>query len=61
MAGRVYGYQGYKDYQYETTPRKIEPEYEPEDDKTKLKKKSKALGSWYLEISKSLADLQQII
>lgn len=30
MASRVYGYQGFGDYQYDTTPRKLQPEYEPE-------------------------------
>lgn len=29
MANRVYGYQGYKGYQFETSPKKIQPEYEP--------------------------------
>ena len=29
MANRVYGYQGYRGYQYETSPKKIQPEYEP--------------------------------
>ena len=31
MANRVYGYQGYKGYQFETSPRKLQPEYEPEE------------------------------
>lgn len=30
MANRVYGYQGYKGYQFETSPKKLQPEYEPE-------------------------------
>lgn len=30
MANRVYGYQGYKGYQFETSPKKVQPEYEPE-------------------------------
>lgn len=29
MANRVYGYQGYKGYQFETSPKKLQPEYEP--------------------------------
>lgn len=37
MASRVYGYQGYKGYQYETSPKKIQPDYEPEDVKPKEK------------------------
>lgn len=38
MANRVYGYQGYKGYQYETSPKKLQPEYEPE--KVEPKKKT---------------------
>lgn len=38
MANREYGYQGYKGYQFETSPKKLQPEYEPE--KTKPKKKT---------------------
>ena len=30
MANRVYGYQGYNGYQFETSPKKVQPEYEPE-------------------------------
>lgn len=37
MANRVYGYQGYRGYQYETSPRKIQPEYEPTVENTKKK------------------------
>lgn len=37
MANRVYGYQGYKGYQFETSPKKLKPEYEPQD--SELKKK----------------------
>ena len=33
MANRVYGYQGYKGYQYETSPKKLQPEYEPNEQK----------------------------
>lgn len=40
MASRVYGYQGYRAYQYETTPKKIQPEYKPQEPKKELKKKS---------------------
>ena len=40
MANRVYGYQGYRGYQFETSPKKIQPEYEPiEDDTPKQAKK----------------------
>lgn len=40
MANRVYGYQGYKGYQFETSPKKIQPEYEPrkEEHKSKVNK-----------------------
>lgn len=38
MANRVYGYQGYRGYQYETSPRKIQPEYEPTTENTKKPK-----------------------
>lgn len=38
MASRVYGYQGYKGYQFETSPRKLQPEYEPEEEKKQVKK-----------------------
>lgn len=42
MANRVYGYQGYKGYQYETSPKKLQPEYEPDEQKKKqVQKKSK--------------------
>ena len=37
MANRVYGYQGYKGYQFETSPKKIQPEYEPTISKSKSK------------------------
>lgn len=40
MASRVYGYQGYKGYQYETSPKKIQPDYEPEKIKSKSNKKN---------------------
>lgn len=39
MANRVYGYQGYKGYQFETSPKKLQPEYEP-DKKTQVEKKA---------------------
>ena len=44
MANRVYGYQGYKGYQFETSPKKLQPEYETdsdefEDEKNKVQKK----------------------
>lgn len=38
MANRVYGYQGYRGYQYETSPRKIQPEYEPTVENTRKSK-----------------------
>ena len=38
MASRVYGYQGYKGYQFETSPRKLQPEYEPEQEQKRVKK-----------------------
>lgn len=38
MASRVYGYQGYKGYQFETSPRKLQPEYEPEEEQKQVKK-----------------------
>ena len=38
MANRVYGYQGYKGYQFETSPRKLQPEYEPEQEQKQVKK-----------------------
>lgn len=37
MANRVYGYQGYRGYQFETSPKKIQPEYEPTIEKNKKK------------------------
>jgi hypothetical protein len=37
MANRVYGYQGYRGYQYETSPKKIQPEYEPTVSESKKK------------------------
>lgn len=40
MANRVYGYQGYKGYQFETSPKKLQPEYEP-NRKQNIDKKSK--------------------
>ena len=43
MANRVYGYQGYKGYQYETSPKKLEPEYdEPTDVDLEVKPNKKA-------------------
>ena len=42
MANRVYGYQGYKGYQFETSPRKLQPEYEPEEVKH-IKKPEKVI------------------
>ncbi len=39
MASRVYGYQGYRDYQYDTTPRKIQPEYDLQEEKKQVKAK----------------------
>lgn len=38
MANRVYGYQGYKGYQFETSPRKLQPEYQPEQEQKQVKK-----------------------
>jgi len=35
MANRVYGYQGYRGYQFETSPKKIQPEYEPVEEESK--------------------------
>lgn len=32
MAKRVYGYQGYGAYQFETSPKKVQPKYEPDVD-----------------------------
>ena len=40
MASRVYGYQGFGDYQYDTTPRKLQPEYEPQS-KIQVNRQSK--------------------
>ena len=40
MASRVYGYQGYKGYQFETSPKKIQPEYEPQTENKEVKKKN---------------------
>ena len=40
MANRVYGYQGYKGYQFETSPKKLQPEYEPNKEQ-KINKKNK--------------------
>lgn len=42
MANRVYGYQGYKGYQFETSPKKLQPEYEPEKREHKVKTNKKA-------------------
>lgn len=41
MANRVYGYQGYKGYQFETSPKKLQPEYEPEKHEHKVKTNKK--------------------
>ena len=39
MANRVYGYQGYnKGYQFETSPKKLQPEYEPNEGNNQTKK-----------------------
>lgn len=38
MANRVYGYQGYKGYQFETSPKKLQPEYEPNSADKKVAK-----------------------
>ena len=39
MANRVYGYQGYnKGYQFETSPKKLQPEYEPNEQNNPTKK-----------------------
>lgn len=39
MANRVYGYQGYnKGYQFETSPKKLQPEYEPNEENNPTKK-----------------------
>lgn len=45
MANRVYGYQGYRGYQFETSPKKLQPEIEPDKQdvpnrKTKTTKKA---------------------
>lgn len=40
MANRVYGYQGYRGYQFETSPKKLQPEYEPNKEK-QINKKTK--------------------
>lgn len=54
MANRVYGYQGYKGYQFETSPKKLQPEYEPNKEqhinkksrnKTVTKKTTKTIKS----------------
>ena len=41
MANRVYGYQGYSGYQFETSPKKLQPEYEPEKHEHKVKTNKK--------------------
>ena len=41
MANRVYGYQGYSGYQFETSPKKLQPEYEPEKSEHKVKTNKK--------------------
>lgn len=41
MANRVYGYQGYKGYQFETSPKKLQPEIEPEKQNMPNRKKTK--------------------
>ena len=39
MANRVYGYQGYnKGYQFETSPKKLQPEYEPNEQNNPTRK-----------------------
>ena len=39
MANRVYGYQGYnRGYQFETSPKKLQPEYEPNEQNNPTKK-----------------------
>lgn len=46
MANRVYGYQGYKGYQFETSPKKLQPEYEPNKQKhTNKISKSKTVNT----------------
>ncbi len=40
MANRVYGYQGYKGYQFETSPKKLQPEYEPDRESKKVTRNS---------------------
>ncbi len=44
MANRAYGYQGYnnKGYQFETSPKKLQPEYDTEDIEQKKKTKKAA-------------------
>lgn len=43
MANRVYGYQGYRGYQFETSPKKLQPEYEP-NKKKKVNDKNKTIS-----------------
>lgn len=49
MANRVYGYQLYKGYQFETSPKKLQPEYEPNE----IKKQNKKLKSNKIKINEN--------
>lgn len=65
MASRVYGYQGFGDYQYDTTPRKLQPEYEPER-KVQPKKKSsvkhvkKAVNTSKQQVKRNVRNKEEI-
>ena len=65
MANRVYGYQGYKGYQFETSPRKLQPEYEPEEIKyiekpEKVKKKKKKENQVHEQREKQVEQVRRI-
>lgn len=63
MASRVYGYQGFGDYQYDTTPRKLEPEYLPErkvKQKTNAKQVKKAKTNTKKHNSKKAVNVEEL-
>ena len=61
MANRVYGYQGYRGYQFETSPKKIQPEYdEPTIDNTKKAAKSKAVDKKDVQRKQESKDKTQV-
>ena len=58
MANRVYGYQG-KGYQYETSPKKLQPEFEPPEQVKKVKKNKPKSGASKENSVKTKAELKK--